>query len=135
MKLITLQDLISEISTSELIELSDLEGKFTMDERVIEDANSDAVSFIASYILLPQSPTRLLKDICVDLTIVELKKRQNFPKASFEEKIKRAEELLLKMANKKLPIEEQRQDIDKPIIIQRAFKKNNTKTDWSKING
>lgn len=101
MKLITLQDLISEISTSELIELSDLEGKFTMDERVIEDANSDAVSFIASYILLPQSPTRLLKDICVDLTIVELKKRQNFPKTSFEEKIKRAEELLLKMANKK----------------------------------
>ncbi|AVK80647.1 phage protein Gp36 family protein [Campylobacter fetus] len=135
MKLISLQDLIFEVSINELTELSDLEGKFTMNERVIEDANSDAVNFIASYVLLPKSPTRLLKDICVDLTIAELKKRQNFPKASFEDKLKRAEELLLKMANKKLPTEEQRQDTQKPIIVQRAFKKNNTKTDWSEING
>lgn len=135
MKLITLQDLISEISTSELTELSDLEGKFAMDERVIEDANSDAINFITSYILLPKSPTRLLKDICVDLTIIELKKRQNFPKASFEDTLKRAEELLLKMANKKLPTQDIRQDTDEPILVQRAFKKNNAKTDWSKING
>ena len=116
-------DLLKEISNKELLELSDFEGSGQINQDVIDDSQNDALSYIASFILLPDSPTPLLKDIAVNLTIIELKKRNNFPKESLKEQIEKIDTLLLKMAAKKIPT--QIEDKSPPKMIIRAFKHKN----------
>lgn len=77
---ITNDDLLKEVSARELLELSDFEGSGAINQGVIDDSVNDALAYISSFIKLPQNPTSLLKDIGVNLTIIELKKRNNFPK-------------------------------------------------------
>lgn len=133
MQFIDLEDLTNIISINELIELSDLNGTMKMDESILNAANTKAINLITSFILLPTNPTRLLKEICADLTIIELKKNQNFPKTAYEDNLKNCIDLLIKMASKKLPTEQNNEK--KPIIRDRAFKHNDIKNKWDKING
>ncbi|EAK4756115.1 DUF1320 domain-containing protein [Campylobacter coli] len=128
------KDLIKELSVHAIAELSDLNADGVCDKEVIDDAISDAQSYIASFIKIPKSPTPLLKDICVKLTIMELKRRNDFPKESLEEIKEWANDLLLKMANKKIPTE-----IDEDNFIPqnkvRAFKIKRKRMDLRRING
>ncbi|GML74142.1 hypothetical protein B10628_19140 [Campylobacter jejuni] len=98
------KDLIKELSVHAIAELSDLNADGVCDKEVIDDAINDAQSYIASFIKIPKNPTPLLKDICVKLTIMELKRRNDFPKESLEEIREWANDLLLKMANKKIQL-------------------------------
>lgn len=98
------KDLIKELSVHAIAELSDLNADGVCDKEVIDDAINDAQSYIASFIKIPKNPTPLLKDICVKLTIMELKRRNDFPKESLEEIREWANDLLLKMANKKFQL-------------------------------
>ncbi|BDL80337.1 hypothetical protein THJ026_06500 [Campylobacter jejuni] len=98
------KDLIKELSVHAIAELSDLNADGVCDKEVIDDAINDAQSYIASFIKIPKNPTPLLKDICVKLTIMELKRRNDFPKESLKEIREWANDLLLKMANKKIQL-------------------------------
>ena len=126
-------DLLKEISNKELLELSDFEGSGQINQDVIDDSQSDALSYIASFILLPDNPTPLLKDIAVNLTIIELKKRNNFPKEALNEQIAKLDALLLKMASKKLPIT--LEDDSAPKLGIRAFRHSEKKMDLKDLNG
>jgi len=121
---ITNEDLTKEIALKELIELSDVEGTGTIDQNVIDDCVKDSLSFVSSFVIMPTNPTALLKDIVIDLSILELKKRQNFPKKSLKETQERCESLLLKMASKKIPIDITTQKHTAPVQKQRAFRHN-----------
>ncbi|WP_111230636.1 phage protein Gp36 family protein [Helicobacter valdiviensis] len=128
-------DLTKELSLKSLAELSDLDAKNICDTAVIDDCISDAVSYIASFIKIPKNPTSLLKDICVKLTIMELKRRNDFPKESLEEIREWANELLLKMANKKIPTEINEEEDFIPQNKIRAFKHTRARMDLRRING
>lgn len=60
---LTNEDLLKEVSTRELQELSDFEGSGAVNQSVIDDSVNDALAYISSFIKLPQNPTPLLKDI------------------------------------------------------------------------
>ena len=83
--MITNEDLLKEISERELIQLSDINATGLMDQDVIDDALNDAISFIESFIILPDNPTPLLKKITVDLTIYELRRKNELLKESDKE--------------------------------------------------
>ncbi|PSM51350.1 putative phage protein (DUF1320 domain) [Campylobacter blaseri] len=127
-------ELLKELSKKELEELSDLNGNFKINQDVINDAIKDATSFIASFIVIPKNPTPLLKQICTLLTIIELKRKQNYPKENYKDELEKCESLLIKMANGKIPIELKNES--KLIVKQRAFKHNDyIMKDWSSVNG
>lgn len=130
-------DLLKELSKKELIELSDLKGSFEINQDVIDDAQGDALAFIGSFFKIPANPTPLLKQICVLLTIIELKRKQNFPKDSYAKELKYCEDLLIKMANKKIPTDTKDQDKKDGGVInkQRAFKHGGELENWDGING
>ncbi|MFY0745433.1 phage protein Gp36 family protein [Campylobacter sp. LH-2024] len=128
-------DLTQELSIYEIAELSDLNADGVCNQEVINDAIKDAQSFIASFIKIPKNPTLLLKDICVKLTIMELKRRNNFPKDTLNEIIEWAQNLLLKMANKKIPIEINDQENFGPQTKMRSFKHRRKRMDLRRING
>ena len=130
---ITNDDLLKEVSARELLELSDFEGSGAINQGVIDDSVNDALAYISSFIKLPQNPTPLLKDIGVNLTIIELKKRNNFPKEVLNEQIEKMDALLLKMASKKLP--SQIEDDSAPRLGIRAFRHSEKKMDLKDLNG
>lgn len=113
------KDLIKELSVHAIAELSDLNADGVCDKEVIDDAISDAQSYIASFIKIPKNPTPLLKDICVKLTIMELKRRNDFPKESLEEIKEWANDLLLKMANKKFQLKLMKITLSHKIKLER----------------
>ena len=101
--MIVKEDLLKEISNQELTELSDLNGDGELNQEVIDDAINDAISFINSFFKIPSNPTNLLKQIAVELSIYELRKRNDLTSPSSKERIKELENYLLKMANNKIP--------------------------------
>lgn len=113
------KDLIKELSVHAIAELSDLNADGVCDKEVIDDAINDAQSYIASFIKIPKNPTPLLKDICVKLTIMELKRRNDFPKESLEEIKEWANDLLLKMANKKFQLKLMKITLSHKIKLER----------------
>ncbi len=75
--MITNEDLLKEISQKELIDYSDLEATGQINQKVINDAINDSLSFIETFIDYPDTPTPFLKKIFIDLTILELKRKNN----------------------------------------------------------
>jgi len=73
--MITNDDLLKEISSQELTQLSDLNATGSLDQSVIDDAISDALGFVGSWIDIPDSPSPFLKELVVELTIDTLRKR------------------------------------------------------------
>ena len=70
-----------------------------------DDALNDAISFIESFIILPAKPTPLLKKIVVDLTIYELRRKNELLCDSDKELKKENEAYLSKMSNGRLKTE------------------------------
>ncbi|WP_419782352.1 phage protein Gp36 family protein [Malaciobacter marinus] len=103
--MITQEDLLKEMSLEQLTELSDLNATGVLDEDVIEDCINDAISFIESFIILPLNPTPLLKNILVDFTIYELKKRNGLISEDDKETKKENESYLNKMSTGRLKLE------------------------------
>lgn len=97
------EDLLKELSQEQLIELSDLDGASALNQTVIDDAMEDALSFIKSFILLPADPTPLLKKIAVDLTVYELKRKNELISDKDKERFKEMEVYLSKMAKGSMP--------------------------------
>ena len=117
--MISESELINEVGANELRALSDIHGEGIWNRAVIDDAIKDAESLISSFIKIPANSTRLLRDICTKLAIFELKRRNDFPKEELKEIRKECEDILLKMANKKIPITLEEEFLErKP---QRAF--------------
>jgi phage gp36-like protein len=102
---ITNDDLIKEISTRDLKEMSDLDAKGTLDQSVVDDCKSDALSFISSFFKLPNNPTPLLLNIAVKLTVIELKKRNGWSGEQLQEDMSKIESYLTKMMQGKIPTE------------------------------
>lgn len=102
---ITNTDLHKELSEIELLQLSDLNGNGTLDQGVIDDAAADALAFIESFVLLPDTPTALLQKIGVDLTIYELRNKNGLVTDEMREERKTWESYLLKMSKGLLPTE------------------------------
>lgn len=102
--LITEAELINELGVNEIRELSDIHGEGIWNRSVIDDCIKDAESLIASFFKLPSNPTPFLKDICTKLTIVELKRRNSFPREELDSIKKECLEWLNKMAKGKIPI-------------------------------
>jgi len=100
--MITKEDLLKEISLTELTELTDLNGDGELNEDVLNDSINDAISFISSFIEVPDTPTPLLINIACELTIWELRKKNSLT-APNKERLREIEGYLLKMANKKIP--------------------------------
>lgn len=100
--MITNEDLLKEISQEQLLELSDINATGQLDQNIIDDALNDAISFIESFIILPSNPTQLLKKITVDLTICELKRKNNIVSDEDKELKKENETYLSKMSNGRL---------------------------------
>ncbi len=98
--MITKENLLNEISEGELLELSDLDSTGNIDEDRISYAISQAESYIASFILIPDNPTPLLITIAVDLAINELRKAHDL---GDKEVVKSCDEKLLKMARGVIP--------------------------------
>ena len=98
--MITKDNLLKEISSGELLELSDLDSTGLMDEGRITYAINEALAYIASFILIPSNPTPLLMNIAVDLAINELRKAHDLGN---KEIVKECDEKLLKMARGVLP--------------------------------
>ncbi len=103
--MITNNDLLKEMSEQQLAELSDINGTGSLDQDVIDDAVNDAISFIESFIVLPFNPTPLLKNILIDFTIYELKKRNGFLGEDDKETKKENEAYLQKMSAGRLKVE------------------------------
>ena len=99
------QDLLKEISEQQLLELSDINADGEINQEVIDDALNDSISFIESFIVLPNNPTPLLKKITVDLTIYELKRKNSFISDTDKELKKENESYLSKMSNGRLKTE------------------------------
>lgn len=99
------EDLLKEISDTQLLELSDINGTRDINQEVINDALNDAISFIESFIILPANPTPLLKKITVDLTIYELKRKNSLVSDADKELKKENESYLNKMSNGRLKTE------------------------------
>ncbi len=99
------QDLLKEISEQQLLELSDINASGEINQDVIDDALNDSISFIESFIILPNNPTPLLKKITVDLTIFELKRKNGFLADTDKENKKENESYLSRMSNGRLKTE------------------------------
>lgn len=108
--MITNEDLLKEISQSQLTELSDINATGVLNQIIIDDALNDAISFIESFIILPSNPTKLLKKITVDLTLYELKRKNELISDTDKELKKENESYLSKMSNGRL-ITETRVDV------------------------
>ena len=108
------EDLLKEISEKELTQLSDLNGDGEINQDVINDSIADAISFINSFIAIPDNPTPLLKNIACELTIWELRKRNDLTTPKAKERIKELEGYLLKMAAKRMPTEIEESTLAKP---------------------
>ena len=106
---ITNSDLTKEIGEEQLLELSDLDGVYVLNQDVIDDAVADAISFISSFFPLPTEPTPLLFKIAVDLAIMHLRRKNRLLSDDDREKQKHIESYLLKMAKGSMPttLEEQ----------------------------
>jgi len=100
---ITNNDLTKEIGQEQLLELSDLDGAYTLNQAVIDDACADSISFISSFFPLPVDPTPLLLKIAVDLAIINLRKKNRLISDDDREKQKSIESYLLKMAKGSMP--------------------------------
>ena len=127
--MITNEDLLKEVSQKELLQLSDVNATGEIDQSVIDDCKQDSISFISSFITIPNNPSPLLRDIAVDLTIIELKKRNGFPKEAIKEAGEKCESLLLKMASKKIPTEVTSGTSSRPVQKKRSFVHNSFKID------
>ena len=126
--MITNDDLLKEISQEELKQLSDLNATRELNQAVIDDAISDAISFISSFITIPKNPTNLLKQITAELTIYELRKKNSLT-LSNQDRLKEIESYLIKMAKKTIPkeIEKDTKDINSSFAFKKRGKKLNTK--------
>lgn len=102
-------DLLKDISNQQLRELSDINATGDLNQDVVDDAINDAISFIESFIILPENPTSLLKKILVQETIYELRLKNKLLTDSDKEQRKDNEAKLYKMSIGKL-ITEQRTD-------------------------
>ena len=101
--MITNEDLLKEISQTELEQLSDLNATDELNQEVIDDALNDAISFIESFIIVPaDEPTPLLKKIVCDMTIYELRRKNNLLGDQDKELKKENEAYLNKMSIGKL---------------------------------
>jgi phage gp36-like protein len=100
---ITNDDLLKEISLDDLTQLSDLEHSGTLNQQVIDDAVADALSFIESFIVIPDDPTPLLRKIAVDLAILELRRKNDLLTGEHKEHLKECEARLSKMARGSMP--------------------------------
>lgn len=103
--MITNEDLTKDISTQELTQLSDINGKGELDQDIIDDCINDAISFVESFIILPSNPTPLLKKIVVDMTIYELRRKNDLVSDTDKELKKENEAYLTKMSVGKLKTE------------------------------
>lgn len=101
--LITEAELINELGANEIKALSDIHGEGIWNRSVIDDSISDATALIASFFKIPSNPTYLVRDICVKLAIVELKRRNAYPKEELEDIRNECLEWLNKMAQGKIP--------------------------------
>lgn len=129
------QDLLKEISLKELTELSDLGGSGELNQEVIDDAIMDAMTFIGSFITLPNNPTALLTQVAVRLSICELKRRQDFLKENYENDIKWCESMLLKMASARVKSSNDESDKAPLKSHLRAFKHNSQRLNLKGLNG
>ncbi|MDD5360005.1 MAG: DUF1320 family protein [Sulfurovaceae bacterium] len=101
--MIEIDDLLKEISDDGLTQLSDLDGDGERNDDVISDAISDAISFIESFIVIPVNPTPLLKKICVDLAIFELRRKNELINENDRMRQKELESYLSKMSKGSMP--------------------------------
>lgn len=122
--MITKDDLLNEVSQKELNELCHLE-EFS-EERVLEDAIKDAKTHISTFVIIPEKPNQALKNICIKLTLLKLKEKQDYPRDKLMLIQEELEKILLKMSAGKTPIAEN--DTTPPRIHKRFFIHNN----WSK---
>lgn len=99
--MITKLDLLNEVSEKELNELCYLE--YESEERVLEDAINEALSFISSFISIPDNPTPFLKDLCIKLTLIALKTKQGFPKENLNEQKNEIKADLIRMSKGNIP--------------------------------
>jgi len=101
--MITNKDLLKEISETELAQLSDLNATGELNQEVIDDALNDAISFIESFIMLPtDEPTPLLKKVVCDMTIYELRRKNDLLGDKDKELKKENESYLNRMSMGKL---------------------------------
>ena len=101
--LITEAELINELGANEIKALSDIHGEGIWNRSVIDDCIADATALIASFFKIPANPTYLVRDICVKLSIVELKRRNAYPKEELDDIRNECLEWLNKMAQGKIP--------------------------------
>ena len=131
--LITEAELINELGANEIKALSDIHGEGIWNRSVIDDSIADATALIASFFKIPANPTYLVRDICVKLAIVELKRRNAYPKEELEDIRNECLEWLNKMAQGKIPtsLEEEALEIknknhsfihkNKPMKLKRMY--------------
>lgn len=131
--LITEAELINELGANEIKALSDIHGEGIWNRSVIDDSIADATALIASFFKIPANPTYLVRDICVKLSIVELKRRNAYPKEELEDIRNECLEWLNKMAQGKIPtsLEEEALEIKnksqvfihkrKPLCLKRMY--------------
>lgn len=98
--MITNDDLLKEVSLESLTQLSDLNATGLISQSVIDDAISDSISLLEFYIkVIPNEPTHLIRKVLSELTIIELKKKNNLP--IDKEQTARLDKLLEKMSKEK----------------------------------
>lgn len=131
--LITEAELINELGANEIKALSDIHGEGIWNRSVIDDSIADATALIASFFKIPANPTYLVRDICVKLAIVELKRRNAYPKEELEDIRNECLEWLNKMAQGKIPtsLEEESSEVrnqtrafihkNKPMKLKRMY--------------
>jgi len=99
--MITKTDLEKEISSTELLQLSDINAEGSINDLVIDDAINDAIAYISSFIKIPTNPTPYLRSIAVELTLYELRKIHQLQD---EDVRKQCEEKLIRMARGTIPV-------------------------------
>ncbi len=93
-------DLLKEVSIESLTQLSDLNATGFINQNVIDDAIFDSISLLEFYIKeIPSEPTHLIRKVLSELTIIELKKKNNLP--IDKESQVRLDKLLEKMSKEK----------------------------------
>ena len=96
-------DLYKELSETELLQLSDINGTGNINQLVVDDAIADALAFIESFFQLPEEPTPLLKKIAIDLSIYELRRKNSLIDDTMKSDRKEWESYLFKMAKNLIP--------------------------------
>jgi len=115
-------DLTKEIGEEQLLELSDLDGAYALNQEVIDDAINDSISFISSFFPLPPEPTPLLFKIGVDLAILNLRKKNRLLSDDDREKQKTIDSYLLKMAKGSMPTTLEEQEAGSKRDVSFAFR-------------